>query len=918
MKVAKRILAAAVTAIAVAHLFAGCGRTEIFGIPPAPDAGPVDAADVFIPCEGDPRGAPGDPCTVDNPDGPCRGSYVCGDDNLLECFATQMAAPEQCNGVDDDCDGDVDEDFTAQDGRFTRFEHCGTCGNDCSTAFERADEVACDESRDPPGCIITRCPPGFVLENETLCVLEQPLLCLPCNDDDECRVSPGARCVELADIDGLTVINVCAQDCSPGAPFGACPAGFSCVSDPAGAFVDQCLPTGGSCSCNALPEGAQIACTIIGVGELTGDPIACPGQRTCQSGNPGPCVLPPEECDGVDQDCNGRIDDPFRDPVTGAYDVDPEHCGICGNDCTSTVFPNASSVCLGGAVPRCAPICEAGFRDVDGDESNGCECRFLGTVDEPDPDGVDANCDGIDGEVSNAIFVAPTGDDSNPGTIDRPLRNIQTGIQRAGAASVRDVLVAQGVYGENVILQNGVNTHGGYSQDFTARDLAQFETVVFGQPLGVGERGAVTANDITARTAFVGFTVFGIDANNLGESTYAMSLVDSTANLRVTHNRVVGGTGAPGSLGGRGNDGDNGAPGNRGGDGVAAGRNCSQPTIAGGGGGITSCAGVNTSGGRGGGSHCPITEMLDGTRPCNGTDDTTCKNTWDGTGAPPPTPPPQGVGQPGQPGGAPGGAATYDRWTNDNNCNLCGLAGGWPHIGDGGTNGQNGPNGLGGPGCANPSGTATATGWVGASGAPGSNGVNGAGAGGGSAGSGFDVTPGATGGNCSDRLGASGGGGGAGGCRGTGGTAGRSGGGSFAVWIGYTRARPSPPTLTDNTIQTGTGGPGGAGGVGGSGGNGGLGGNGGIAQPSVVFCAESGGRGGAGGDGGHGGGAGGGCGGVALGIAVVPGPNSFSLGYEMSNAFASGSGGTPGPGGASLGQPGGSGTPGAANDVLVF
>ena len=53
-------------------------------------------------------------CEVPNAFGTCRGTFLCQDSNLI-CDAPQ-AKPETCNGLDDDCDGDTDEDFLDTNG----------------------------------------------------------------------------------------------------------------------------------------------------------------------------------------------------------------------------------------------------------------------------------------------------------------------------------------------------------------------------------------------------------------------------------------------------------------------------------------------------------------------------------------------------------------------------------------------------------------------------------------------------------------------------------------------------------------------------------------------------------------------------------------------------------------------------------
>jgi hypothetical protein len=901
-----------------AFLLASCGARTGPGEFQEPDAGPDAEA-----CPPDDAGQrAGDPCDIQNPQGRCQGELVCENQRLV-CSA-RVPALETCNGLDDDCDDAIDEDFSDAQGRLASLEHCGACNHPCTLEFSNAAAVTCDAERETPACIVLECLPGFVEVSDTFCAPEQSLLCAPCVSDEDCAASPGARCVRLIDPNALGgVAWVCAQDCAPDSPFGGCPAGFACASDPEGTggvpFVDQCLPATGTCSCESAPDGTVLPCVVLGKHELTGEPITCGGQSVCDDGQAGPCELPVETCNGVDDDCNGKIDDPFRDAGTGLYDRDPQHCGFCGNDCRLASFANATSACIGqGLAPYCGPVCLPGFFDADRNEATGCECAFVSTTDHPDPQGVDANCDGIDGEVENAYFVAPTGSDTNPGTREAPFRTVQHGIDRAAADGKRDVLVAQGVYGKNVRLRDRVHTYGGYSQDFARHAPDELDSALFGQALGAGERGTVTADGVTAGATLDGFSIYGIDASALGQSTYAVSIVDCTAALRVGRNRIVGGVGGPGLPGTPGADGEDATDGSPGLAGIATDRSCSVPPLAGGLGGNTLCESTPTSGGNGGQSHCPRTERLESAEPCDATESANCKNTWNGTGAQPPTPPAQGVGLPGDNGGGPGGGPTYDRWTMTNQCFLCNLQLGWPHLGEGGVDGGRGIDGAAGAGCAAASGSATAFGWIGLPGTSGASGTHGRGGGGGSAGSGFDITAGASAGTCQDRLGGSGGGGGGGGCRGLGGSGGQAGGGSFGVWIGFTQRVASAPTLTDNEILVGFGGAGGAGAAAGAGGTGGLGAPGGIAQVSVVFCAEAGGRGGNGGAGGHGGGGGGGCGGMAYGIVVARGTNTFSVSYGTANRFVAGRGGAGGPGGSSLGTPGTTGQSGGSGDVLVL
>ena len=66
-----------------------------------------------------------------NTNGRCTGRYACtatkgSGPGGLTCVQAIAPAGETCNGIDDDCDGSVDEDFDVDHDGFT------TCGGDCN------------------------------------------------------------------------------------------------------------------------------------------------------------------------------------------------------------------------------------------------------------------------------------------------------------------------------------------------------------------------------------------------------------------------------------------------------------------------------------------------------------------------------------------------------------------------------------------------------------------------------------------------------------------------------------------------------------------------------------------------------------------------------------------------------------------
>ncbi len=86
---------------------------------------------------------------------------------------------------------------------------------------------------------------------------------------------------------------------------------------------------------------------------------------------------------------------------------------------------------------------------------------YPGATDTPDMAFEDTNCDGVDGDLAKAVFVAPTGSDSNSGTLASPKKTINAAIIVATAAS-KDVYVGGGTYPESLGLVSGVSIYGGY------------------------------------------------------------------------------------------------------------------------------------------------------------------------------------------------------------------------------------------------------------------------------------------------------------------------------------------------------------------------------------------------------------------------------------------------------------------------
>ncbi len=478
--------------------------------------------------------------------------------------------------------------------------------------------------------------------------------------------------------------------------------------------------------------------------------------------------------------------------------------GVLAGACARATGESLDNGLDSSAPPQDASVTDSRSANDAGAQADVSEagCQKASDTDIPDLTFADKNCDGINGDVTKAIFVSPLGDDTNPGTMQKPMKTMQAAISTAGPAK-KDVYADKGTYGGTVLLASGVSLYGGYdsttkwSRALTNVSVLQSDTTT-----------GVIGSNINSPTEVQLFTIKSQSAgSNSGESSYGVRLSNSSAQITIRACTIApgdGGSAPPNGMVAK--NGDNAFDGTVGGTGSA------------GKGGASTCA----AGGGGGGP-----AVVGGVSGVKGVDGTTING--------------GGGGGPGGPGGVKVGA-----------CHSIGSHG---DDGSPGTKGGDGAAGIDGPIAAS-IGTVDTNGlYVTPSGGTGGDGHPGGGGGGGGSGGGDVSSCGFANLSCCNSTSGGGGGGGGGGCGAQGGRGGAGGGGSFGIAsVGVV------VTVDHCTINTGKGESGSAGGAGGTGGAPGNGVGGGVGNNS----AGNGNIGANGGSGGNGGGGAGGNGGPSV------------------------------------------------------
>ena len=404
----------------------------------------------------------------------------------------------------------------------------------------------------------------------------------------------GARCTPRRCADLGATCGSTPDGCGGQLSCGTCTAPETCgalVANRCGCEPKTCATLRAGCGTN-LPDGC--GGTIASCGPV---PDCGGGQWSCDRATYA-CRCAPSTCTSLNATCGTNVSNGcggtiplcgagldcgggqmFCDQAVQRCACRPKTCATLGATC-GTNLPDG----CGGSVASCGAC---GRFELCGAQLS---CVCASSVDAPDELFQDTNCDGVDGDASQAVFVSMFGYDSNSGARSAPVLTLTRALAIATSSGKPQIFIATGRYLAPSTWTSGVSLYGGYDVSWNRSSSLSARAIIRAPSTGL------LIDRLTSAITFERVIIQGADAS-AGAAAQALRVINSgnLLNLRFVH--LAAGKAGAGVDGAAGAAGVRGAAGFRG---ESATRGLPNTSPRGGIGGLSAGQGSGFVGGNGG------------------------------------------------------------------------------------------------------------------------------------------------------------------------------------------------------------------------------------------------------------------------------------------------------------------------------